>query len=245
MKKLFLVAVSFVGLTGACLAQSPLDELKKRAEAALGTPQDSQGLTDDKITAGLKEALRVSTGKAVVSTGRPDGFLKNAAIKILLPPRLQTAGKTMRMVGMGSQVDELEIGMNRAAEQAAPKAKQIFLDSLAKMTIEDARGILSGGDTAATQYFKRTSTDELTVAFTPIVHEAMENVGVIKQYNQMLQNPMASRFASGQNMNLDSYVVGKTLDGLFYVLGQEEAKIRKNPAAQTTALLKEVFGHKQ
>jgi hypothetical protein len=245
MKKLFLVAVSFAALAGACLAQSPLDELKKKAEAALGTPQDSQGLSDDKITAGLKEALRVSTGKAVASTGRPDGFLKNAAIKILLPPRLQTAGKTMRMVGMGAQVDELEIGMNRAAEQAAPKAKQIFLNSLAKMTIDDARGILSGGDTAATQYFKRTSSDELTAAFAPIVHEAMENVGVMRQYNQLMQNPMASRFASGQNMNLDNYVVGKTLDGLFYVLGQEEAKIRKNPAAQTTALLREVFGHRQ
>lgn len=243
MKKLFVAAVSLAALAGTCLAQSPLDELKKKAEAALGAPQSGQGLSDDKITAGLKEALRVSTGKAVASTGRVDGFLKNAAIKILLPPKLQTAGKTMRMMGMGAQVDELEIGMNRAAEQAAPKAKQIFLNSLAKMTISDARGILTGGDTAATQYFKRTSTDELTTAFAPIVHQAMENVGVMKQYNQLMQNPIAARVA-GQNLNLDSYVVGKTLDGLFYVLGQEETKIRKNPAAQTTALLKEVFGHK-
>ncbi len=245
MKKLFLAAVSAAALAGACLAQSPLDELKKKAEAALGAPQGSQGLSDDKITAGLKEALRVSTGKAVASTGRPDGFLKNPAIKILLPPRLKTAGKTMRLVGMGSEVDQLEIGMNRAAEQAAPQAKQIFLNALTRMTIDDARGILGGGDTAATQYFKRSSSDELTAAFAPIVHQAMENVGVIRQYNQVMQNPMASRFASGQNMNLDSYVVGKTLDGLFYVLGQEEARIRKNPAAQTTALLKEVFGGKR
>jgi hypothetical protein len=244
MKTRFLAALSAAALAAACLAQSPLDELKKKAEAALGTPQSSQGLSDDKITAGLKEALRVSTGKAVASTGRPDGFLKNAAIKILLPPKLQTAGKTMRMMGMGAQVDELEIGMNRAAEQAAPKAKQIFLNSLAGMTINDARGILAGGDTAASQYFKRSSSDELTAAFTPIVHQAMENVGVMRQYNQLMQNPMAGRLAGGQSMNLDSYVVGKTLDGLFYVLGQEETKIRKNPAAQTTALLKEVFGHK-
>jgi Protein of unknown function (DUF4197) len=242
MNKLLLAAAVAV-LAGTCLAQSPLDELKKRAEAALGSPQSSQGLTDDKITAGLKEALRVSTGKAVASTGRPDGYLRNAAIKILLPPKLQTAGKTMRMMGMGAQVDELEIGMNRAAEQAAPKAKQIFLNSLAKMSINDARGILTGGDTAATQYFKRSSTDELTAAFAPIVHESMENVGVMKQYNQMMQNPVAGRLA-GQNMNLDNYVVGKALDGLFYVLGQEETKIRKNPAAQTTTLLKEVFGRR-
>jgi hypothetical protein len=245
MKRLLMAALSTAALTVACLAQSPLDELKKKAEAALGSPQSSSSLSEDKITAGLKEALRVSTGKAVASTGRPDGFLKNAAIKILLPPKMQTAGKTMRMMGMGAQVDELEIGMNRAAEQAAPKAKLIFLNSLAQMTISDARGILSGGDTAATQYFKRSSSDELTAAFAPIVHQAMENVGVMRQYNQLMQNPMAARLTAGQNLNLDNYVVGKTLDGLFFVLGQEETKIRKNPAAQTTAILKEVFGGKK
>jgi hypothetical protein len=231
-------------LAAACYGQSPLDELKKRAEAALGS-QHEAGLSDDRITAGLKEALSVSTGKAVASTGRPDGFLKNAAIKIMLPPKLQSAGKTMRLVGMGAQVDELEIGMNRAAEQAAPAAKQIFLQALTRMTFNDARGILSGGDTAATQYFKRESTEELTVAFTPIVHQAMERVGVVRQYNRLTQNTMASRFTSSQarNFDLDAYVVAKTLDGLFYMLGQEEARIRKNPAAQTTALLREVFGH--
>src|SRR5260370_41666674 len=134
MKTRFLAALAAAALAAACLPQSPLNELKKKAEAALDTPQSSQGLSDDKITAGLKEALRVSTGKAVASTGRPDGFLKNAAIKILVPPKLQTAGKTMRMMGMGAQVDQLEVGMNRAAEQATPQAKRIFLDSLAKMT---------------------------------------------------------------------------------------------------------------
>jgi len=232
-------------LAAPCFAQSPLDDLKRRAESALGQRSETSGLSDDRITAGLKEALSVSTGKAVASTGRPDGFLKNAAIKILLPPKLQTAGKTMRMVGMGAQVDELEIGMNRAAELAAPEAKQIFLRALTRMTFNDARGILSGGDTAATQYFKRESTEELTEAFTPIVHQAMERVGVIRQYNRLTQNTMASRFTQSQtrNFDLDAYVVGKTLDGLFYVLGQEEARIRKNPAAQTTALLREVFGH--
>jgi hypothetical protein len=200
------------------------------------------GLDDDKIVAGLKQALTVSTGKAVASTGRPDGFLKNAAIKIVLPPKLDTAGKTLRMVGMGAQVDELEVGMNRAAEQAAPQAKQIFLHALTRMTFSDARGILTGGDTAATDYFKRQSSQELTVAFTPIVHKAMLKVGVVKQYNALMQNPAVSRFGSAQSFNLDSYVVGKTLDGIFYELGQEEKKIRQDPAAQTTSLLKEVFG---
>jgi hypothetical protein len=241
-KRLF--AVLFAALLAAvCFAQNPLDELKKKVEGAIGQPKSGvDDLSDDRITAGLKEALRISTGKAVASTGRPDGFLKNAAIKILLPPKLQTAGKTMRLLGMGAQVDDLEVGMNRAAEQAAPQAKQIFLNALTRMTFSDARGIITGGDTAATDYFKRQSTEELTTAFTPIVHQAMLKVGVVRQYNALMQNPALSRLASNENFNLDDYVVGKTLDGLFYELGQEEKRIRKDPAAQTTQLLKDVFG---
>ncbi len=242
-RKILLGCLTVGILTAGCLAQSPLDEWKKKAEAVLGSPHLSgEGLSDDKITAGLKEALRLSTSKAVASTGRPDGFLKNEAIKILLPPKLQTAGRTMRMIGMGAQVDSLEVGMNRAAEQAAPQAKRIFLDALARMTFEDARGILTGGDTAATEYFKRQSTQQLTAAFTPIVHQAMLKVGVVRQYNKVVQNPVVSSFGSAQDFDLDSYVVGKALDGLFYELGEEEKKIRKDPAAQTTELLKEVFG---
>lgn len=229
--------------TAVCMAQSPLSDLKKKAEAALASPKsNAEVLSDDKIISGLKEALRVSTGKAVASAGRPDGFLKNAAIRILLPPKLQSAGKTMRLIGMGAQVDELEVGMNRAAEQATPQAKEIFLDALGKMTFSDARGILTGGDTAATDYFKRQSSQDLATAFAPIVHQAMLKVGVIQQYNRLTQKSVAARFAPGRNLNLDDYVVTKTLDGLFYELGEEEKKIRKDPAAQTTALLKEVFG---
>ena len=249
MRKLVYAGLLTLGLAApVCLGQSPLDvlkkeELKKKAEAAQGQPRSgADALSDDKVTLGLKEALRVSTGKAVASTGRPDGFLKNEAIKILLPPKLQTAGRTMRLIGMGARVDELEIGMNRAAEQATPQAKQIFLSALTRMTFTDARGILTGGDTAATDYFKRQSTQNLATAFTPIVHQAMLRVGVVRQYNAVAQNPTISRFRSPQNLDLDAYVVGKTLDGLFYELGLEEKRIRKDPAAQTTELLREVFG---
>src|SRR5581483_29427 len=133
--------------------------------------------------------------------------------------------------------------MNRAAEQAAPKAKQIFLDALQKMSFSDARQILAGSDTAATEYFKRTSSADLTTAFSPIVHRSMENVGVVQQYNQLINSAPGGSALAGQ-FDLDKYVVGKALDGLFYELGQEEKQIRKNPAAQTTALLKEVFGRK-
>jgi len=219
-----------------------LDDILKKAGEAL-EQRDTSGLSDNKIIAGLKQALRVSTGKAVALIGKPDGFLKNEAIKIMLPPKLETVGKGLRMFGMGSKVDEFEVGMNRAAEQATPQAKQIFLAALQKMTFDDARHILTGGDTAATEYFKRTSSADLTTAFSPVVHRSMEHIGVVQQYDQVLKSAPGGSALAGQ-FDLDKYVVGKTLDGLFYELGEEEKQIRKNPAAQTTALLKEVFGRK-
>lgn len=234
--------VSVVALQ-VCEAQSALDKIFQRAKAAHSTSVN--GLTNDKIVAGLKEALTVSTRNAVTSTGRPNGFLENEAIKILLPDKLKRVGNGMRLIGMGSQVDALEVGMNRAAEQAAPAAKQIFIDAVRRMSFADARQILSGGDTAATDYFKQQSSDQLSEAFAPVVHQAMENVGVVRQYDQLMKNPMAARVAASQNFDLDDYVVGKTVDGLFYVMAQEETKIRKDPMAQTTSLLKEVFGRRQ
>jgi len=240
MKRILLVAVGVCVAFIACLGQLPLGQIWDKA-AGTASPAGA-GLSNDKIIAGLKEALTVSTGKAVALTGRPDGFLKNQAIKILLPDKLRTAEKGMRLVGMGPQLDELEVGMNRAAEQATPKAKQIFVNAVKQMTINDARGILTGGNTAATQYFKRQSTAELTAAFTPIVHQSLVNVGVVKQYEHLMQNSMAAPLLGKDAFNLDKYVVGKTMDGLFYMLGEEEKKIRTNPAAQTTALLKQVFG---
>jgi hypothetical protein len=221
--------------------ESTWDKIKDQINAARNG-NNTAGLSDDKITAGLKEALKVSTGNAVALTGHTDGFLKNEAIKILLPEKLRTVGQGMRLVGMGSQVDALEVGMNRAAEQATPKAKQIFINAVTRMSFSDARQILTGGDTAATDYFKRQSSNDLTAAFAPIVHQAMQNVGVVRQYNQLMKNPLAAPLANDKDFNLDQYVVGKTMDGLFYMLGQEEKKIRTDPAAQTTALLKEVFG---
>jgi hypothetical protein len=225
-----------------CFAQAQLGDILKKADETLNQ-RSTAGLSNDKIIAGLKQALQVSTGKAVALTGKPDGFLKNEAIKILLPPKLQTVGRGMRMLGMGAPVDELEVGMNRAAEQATPLAKQIFLAAVKKMTFDDARKILTGSDTAATEYFKRTSSEDLTTAFSPIVHRSMENVGVIQQYNRVIGSAPGGSALAGQ-FDINKYVVGKTLDGLFLMLGEEEKKIRKNPAAQTTALLKEVFGRK-
>jgi len=241
LKRLTIILVVVPMLLAGASAQTSIGDIWKKIEKAR-QGKNANALTDDKIVAGLRDALKVGTGRAVAETGKPDGFLKNAAIKILLPPKLQKAGKTLRMIGMGSQVDALETGMNRAAEQAAPQAKQIFLNAVMRMTFSDARHILTGGDTAATDYFKNQSSADLTKAFAPIVHQAMENVGVVRQYNKLMQNPLAAPLASDKDFNLDDYVVGKTVDGLFYMLGQEETKIRKDPAAQTTAILREVFG---
>ena len=239
MNRRLSVPFAAILLSACCVAQNPLDQIFGKAAA-----QPSTTLSNDKITAGLKEALQVSTTKAVAETGKPDGFLKNEAIKILLPDKLRTAGTGLRMLGKGPQLEELEVGMNRAAEQATPQAKQIFLDALMKMSFDDARRILSGNDTAATDYFRSKCSTDLKTAFTPIVHRSMQNVGVIKQYSQLTQNSMAGTLLQDRGFDLDGYVVGKTLDGLFYMLGQEEKQIRKNPAAQTTNLLKEVFGNR-
>jgi hypothetical protein len=234
--------LALLTLSGIGFGQSPLPQAWK---SVTGPKTSGSGLSTDTIGAGLKEALKVSTTKAVAATGKPDGFLGNPAIRIPLPGKLQSARHGLRLVGMGPQLDELEVGMNRAAERAAPLAKQIFLDALMKMTISDARNILGGGDTAATQYFRGASSEELSTAFTPIVHNAMQSVGVAREYDQVMQNSVAAPFMKSRNVDLDAYVVGKTLDGLFYMLGQEEKQIRKNPAAQTSAILQEVFGHQQ
>jgi hypothetical protein len=204
---------------------------------------DASSLPEEKIVVGLKEALEVATTKAIALTGQHDGFLKNEDIRILLPGKLQSIGKGMRMIGMGEQVDDLEIGMNRAAEQATPQAKQIFLEALKKMSFRDARHVLEGGDTAATDYFRSATTKELTAAFTPIVHHAMERNGVIKQYKTVMKNAPGGN-ALANEFDLDGYVVEKTLDGIFLMLSVEERNIRTDPAAQTSDLLKEVFGRK-
>jgi Protein of unknown function (DUF4197) len=239
MSRRLLSILSVLLFSFICVAQNPLDQIWRKV-----TQQPASNLTNDKIISGLKEALKVSTTKAVAETGRPDGFLGNEAIKILLPGKLQTASKTLRLIGQGAALDELEVGMNRAAEQATPLAKQIFLNALMKMSINDARQILSGNETAATEYFRRESSEQLATAFAPIVHKQLQNVGVVQQYDRVMSNPIAAQALRSQQFDLNKYVVGKSLDGLFYMMGEEEKQIRKNPAARTTQILKDVFGSK-
>jgi hypothetical protein len=202
-------------------------------------------LSDSKIIAGLKEALEIGTGNAVNLTGRLDGFFKNAAIKILLPKQLDTVGKGLRAIGQGRLVDEFVLGMNRAAEKAAPEARKIFVDALKQMTFDDARKILTGGDTAATEYFKEKTSGRIASAFRPIVERSMDDVGATRQYKELMGRFEKIPFARPQSLDIDQYVVGKAIDGLFYMVGEEEKKIRKNPVARVSSILQEVFGKRR
>ncbi len=159
-----------------------------------------------------------------------------------MPEQLQAFEKGLRTFGFGPQVDEFVVSMNRAAERAAPQAKQIFLGAISEMTFADAKEILNGSQTAATDYFKVKTTDKLTAAFRPQVEKAMNEVGVTRQYKELVGYFKAIPFPKSDLINIDQYVVGKSLDGLFVMLAEEERNIRANPAARVTNLLKEVFG---
>ena len=208
-----------------------------------GTGQDG-ALDEPTVIAGIKEALRVGTQNSVLSTSRLDGYLGNQLIRIVLPEQLESMASTMRQVGLGSQVDELEIGMNRAAELAAAEARDVFWDAITGMSVADAFGILNGGDTAATDYFRGRTQIVLYSRFHPIVQEKMEDVGLSRLYATVADSynslPLAG---TPQLIDLDQYVTDRALAGLFTVLAQEEQKIRRDPLARTTDLLRRVFGN--
>jgi len=230
-------------ILGVALVPSPASAQIDQFLKGLGIGQQS-GLPDSTVSAGLKQALEVATQKSVSLTGRTNGYFSNAAIKILMPEKLQTVESGLRMVGYGLQVDEFVLSMNRAAEQAAPAAQKIFIDAIAGMTFDDAKKILSGGNTSATEFFKAKTTDHLTAAFRPVVDKTMSQVGVTRQYQELMGRFDAIPFVRSQTFDIDGYVVTKALDGLFHVVGEQETLIRTNPAARTTELLKEVFATK-
>ena len=199
-------------------------------------------LSNKDAVAGLKAALEKGTGAAVESLGKTDGFFGNSAVKIPLPDSLKKYEKLMRGVGMGKYADELELTMNRAAEAAVPEAKKLFVDSVKKMTVEDAKGILAGGQTSGTDYFKRTTSDELRAKFLPIVKQSTAKVKLADKYNQYAQKGVAYGLVKKDQANLDEYVTQKTLDGLFHMVGEEEKKIRQDPVQAGSDIIKKVFG---
>lgn len=198
---------------------------------------------DDRTTLGLKEALNVATGNAINSTGKLNGYFKNKAIKILMPKELSPVERLLRTFGQGDKVDEFVKSMNRSAERAAPQAGKYFTDAIKELTFDDVRKILTGGDTAATDFFQRKTGDKIATAFSPIVTKEMDKVGVARQFKDLTEKARALPFGEGVSLDIDDYVVNKAVSGLFHVMGDEERKIRRDPVARVTDILKDVFGN--
>ncbi len=199
-------------------------------------------LSNQDATGGLKDALIQASGAAVGKLGVTDGFFKNPKVKIPLPDSLKKVEKGMRMFGMGKQADELTLRMNRAAEAAVPEAKALLIDSVKKMSVQDAKNILTGGDDAATQYFRKTTSGPMAEKFLPIVKKATEDVQLAQQYNKFAETGAKYGLVKKEQANLEQYVTQKALDGLYLMMAEEEKAIRKDPLGASTSLIKKVFG---
>lgn len=209
------------------------------------SPARASGLdavSAEESSGALRQALSQGALTAVASLGRPDGFLGNPKVKIPLPENLRQAEKLMRRLGMGKYADELVVTMNRAAEAAVPQAKALLLDAVEQMTLQDAKAILTGGDDAVTQYFRRTTSAPLAERFLPIVRQATERVELAKKYNRYAGQAAKLGLLDQKDVRLETYVTEKALDGLFLMIAEEERAIRKNPLGQASSLLQKVFG---
>ncbi len=225
MKRLFgaSLAALLVGLAGQAAAQL-------------------ERFSNQEAVGALKAALDKGTQAAVASLGRADGFLGNPQVKIPLPESLARVEKLLRRVGMGKQADELIVSMNRAAEAAVPEAKQLFVEAVKKMTVQDAKGILTGGETSGTDYFRRITREPLHGRFLPIVRKMTAKAGVAQKYNEYAAKGAALGLVSKEQANLDLYVTQKALDGLYLMVAEEEKKLRKNPVSAGSDLIRKVFG---
>src|SRR4030043_1202294 len=235
MKRKILIFAIFLLFATTAYA-GLLDDVMK----TLGSPSRG-GHDDSTIISGLKEALSIGTDNAVKNVSQVDGYFGNQAIKILMPEKIQKVADILKKIGYQKQVDDFVLSMNGAAEKAAPQAASIFVDAIKGMTIEDARKILNGGDTSATEFFKSKTHDKIYSAFKPIISSSMDDVGVTNSYKEMMGKYESLPFMSKESVDLDHYVTNKAMDGLFYMVGQEEKKIRTDPAARITDLLKTVF----
>jgi len=238
MRKPFFIASFLLAIVPTIVYGGLFDRIKQHVGAT-----SKQGLDQETMVSGLKEALSVGAQNAVESVSKMNGYFGNEMIKIMMPEKIQMVTDVLAKAGYQKQVDDFILSMNRAAEGAAPQAISFFVSAIKDMTLEDAKGILNGGDTAATDYFKEKTSDEIYDAFKPIISSSMNEVGVTRSYKEMMDTYTSLPFASAQSLHLDHYVTNQALDGLFQVLAQEEKKIRTDPAARTTDLLKKVFGH--
>lgn len=254
MKKTLLVA-SVMSVALSCAAVYPAAAQNSFWDMAGGlfgkpaTTQNSTGtsaalaaLSQSDVQSALRQALTLSSEKVVAQLGKEGGFSLDPKIRIPLPPALQPVDKALKTVGMGALTTDLEERINKAAEAAAPKAKQIFVDAIKKMTMEDAKQILNGPEDAATAYLKKHMSPEMLTAMQPVVNTALADAGAVKAYDNMVgQYKKTMPFMPDAKTNLSQYATQKAIDGVFYYVAQEEAAIRKDPAKRTTDLIKKVF----
>ena len=203
---------------------------------------DLSQLTNAEASSGVKAALTQGAEAAVGLLGKPDGFLSNPQVRIPLPGQLAEASKLLKRFGMGQRVDELETTLNRAAEAAVPEGKAVLLQAVQNMTVADAKGILSGGDTSVTQFFASKTRAPLAERFLPIVTRETDKLGLTQQYNQLAGKAAGCGLVKAEDANLAQYVTGKTLDGLFTTIGEQERALRRDPVGAGSALLQKVFG---
>ena len=240
MKKVIpmLLALALIGATDSVSA-GWLDKLK---EMVSGDDEKQQTLNADEIGGGLKEALRVGTENVVARLGSTDGFNLDPQIHIPLPEKLGQVQKVLGKVGMDSMLVDLETRLNRAAEMATPKAKQLFIGAINEMTLDDVMAIYNGPEDSATQYFKSKMAGPLAIEMKPVIDESLADVGAANSYDAAMERYNTVPFVPKVDADLSDYVVEKGMDGIFYYLGKEEAAIRQDPAKRTTDLLKRVFG---
>ncbi len=221
---------------------SLFEDLKSAGQSLLSNSDSSTTLDSQTIISGLKEALDIGTRHAIENVSQPDGYLANELIHIAMPPQLQQVDSLMRKFGLDAMANQFEQSMNHAAEKAAPEATNILVNAIKNMTIDDAKTILNGEDDAATQYFKKQTSEKLTTLFRPVINDSLNQVGTTKYYNDLTGQIAAVPFV-GETVNLDlpDYVTQQALNGMFTMIAAEEKKIRENPAARTTELLKTVF----
>lgn len=241
MRKLFFTLGICSVLASGCAAQNSGSILKKAGDILGGTSGQGTGLSSDEIIAGLKEALTLGAQKSADKLSMTDGFFKDAAVKVLMPEEAQKVESKLRAIGMGKLVDDAILSMNRAAEEASKSAAPIFVNAVKSMSVQDALGILRGADTAATGYLRKTTTSQLTASFRPVIEEALQKTGATKYWKDVFDT--YNKFSlKPVNSDLAGFVTGRAMDGIFHYVADEEKKIRKDPAARATEVLKKVFG---
>jgi len=251
MFRVVLFALGMAFLVSAAAPPSDAMDLLQRGRKALdsvtkalpgGATEEAAGLSVGEIASGLREALKVGSERVVNQVGVNDGFNADPEIHIPLPDNMQTVQRALSRIGLSSMVDDVELRLNRAAEAAAPRAKQLFWDAITAMTLEDVQAIYNGPKDAATQYFRRTMSGPLRDTMRPVVDNSLQEVGAIRAYDQTMARYKDIPFVPDVKADLTNHVLDKALDGIFLYLAREEAAIRDQPIKRTTEILKKVFG---